>query len=217
MLRQSEGRMTSAGIKDAVLKLDVGTRDALLLYAGRGQFGQGGQQNLVLSQGQVLERRELLDILADNRAKLTVLVTDCADAGMSPGYEVLPLTVPGLEPKLLYRLLFGQTGIVDIASCSPKQSAYCLLDEKGATGSIFMRSFFKECTLGPLAGVANPDWKAFMAELARSTSLTYRTERMPGLDPNSQPDQTPVGVTLKVVTDPPIQHDEPIPSGAVAP
>jgi tetratricopeptide (TPR) repeat protein len=135
ILRQSETKFTREEIKGAIRKLEVKETDAFLCFiAGRSHSERKPVQDLLLPGGTVLGRSELLDALVAKGARLTVLVTDWSNAGTRPGHEVVPLSAPGLEPRILYRLLFGYTGVVDIASCSANEISFCLVDEMGAVG-----------------------------------------------------------------------------------
>ena len=216
VLRQSKGEVTREMILSAAQKLDVRASDAILcFYAGLGVFDQSRNHYLALPDGSNLPRAELLNSLKAKNARLTVLMTDCCLDAMPPGGEILVLNPPGLPSKVLFWLLFGQKGIVDINSSAPGEVAFCLQDVVGAQGSIFMRSFVKDCTLGSFAGKRKVPWDDFFGQLKKTVGLTYRMEKKLTARNNrvesGQAEQNPYAAAIKTEWDVPPNDEKKAP------
>ena len=131
-----------ANVLATVNELAVGSDDAILFYfTGHGSVDDKGHF-LSLATGK-LYRKDLLAALAARKARMVALITDCCNT-RSDGYlyaaPYVEVTSPPVPSPLFKRLFFDTTGIVDITSSSPGESAFFApyQDEPpGSPGSIF--------------------------------------------------------------------------------
>lgn len=126
------------GLKD----VHSGPGDTILFYfTGHGAADDEGHY-FSLARGK-LHRRVLLDALKAKNARLTVLLTDCCNLrsdGLTFGAPFVETQPPQRVLPLLQSLLFDPSGVVDINSCSPGESAFFRSkdnEESGMPGSIF--------------------------------------------------------------------------------
>jgi len=137
-----------ASLLETVSELTVAPGDAILFYfSGHGSVDDQGHY-LALAAGK-LYRKDLLSALMAKRARLVVLITDCCNT-RSDGYlyaaPFIHVTSPRAPTPLFKRLFLDSTGVVDITSSSPGESAFFAPyeeDPPGSPGSIFTTEWLK--------------------------------------------------------------------------
>jgi hypothetical protein len=136
-------------IQNALNELKVQPNDTILFYyTGHGSVDDHGQY-FSLAQGK-LYRHDLLKQLTGKGARLVTLITDCCNT-RSDGYNYIApyFEIPDRRnPTPLFKKLFFETsGVVDINSSSPGESAFFspYIEEEsgphGSPGSIFTISW----------------------------------------------------------------------------
>jgi hypothetical protein len=133
---------TPANVLATLEELTVGPSDAILFYfTGHGSVDDKGHF-LSLAAGK-LYRKDLLSALAAKRARMIALITDCCNT-RSDGYlyasPYVEVTSPPVPTPLFRRLFLETSGVVDITSSSPGESAFFAPyqeDPPGSPGSIF--------------------------------------------------------------------------------
>jgi len=123
-------------IVDAIRAFPLGPNDTLLFYySGHGATFEGRGHVLTTSQGNLL-RSDLRAVVAQRRARLSVLLTDCCSslvrARPQPPTAGAPAPRPQVSPMLRCLLLQHQ-GIVDVTSSSFGESSW----SRQGTGGLF--------------------------------------------------------------------------------
>jgi len=153
------------GLLRTIEALSVGENDVLFFYyAGHGICDAQKQHFLTMNytptQYDTLSRNRLREALLAKNARLTILVTDCcANIGSVEG--AVGGATPDLDKNL--RQLFSASGLVDINSSSPGESAW----GSDAKGGLFTDAFytaFYHCS----------DWNAFFAYVKEQTAANYK-------------------------------------------
>ena len=169
--------VTRTNILNYFHHLQGSASDAVLFYyAGHGGIDPDRGHFLFLQEGKTapLIRSDLRRALADTRAGLTVILTDCCSNHLKiPRHRSLPhVLVPARQIHPVLRgLLFQSRGMVDITAASDN-SAWGDEEE----GGIFTRSVARL-----LLDDARPDgdgggalaWKEFFVRLDRETQKTF--------------------------------------------
>lgn len=126
---------------EAVARLEAQPNDSILFYfSGHGAADDQGHY-IALAQGK-LYREQLLSALESKKTRFVALITDCCNT-RSDGYlysaPYIHIKSPKQPSPLFRRLFLETTGIVDITSSSPGESAFFApaRDESGSPGSIF--------------------------------------------------------------------------------
>jgi len=121
--------------------LEVHPNDAILFYfSGHGSTDDKGH-HFLLAQGK-LYRQDLLAKLNSKKARFVALVSDCCNT-RGDGYMYAAPNIlikhPRVPTPLFKRLFMDPTGVADINSCSPGESAFFapLESGTGSPGSIF--------------------------------------------------------------------------------
>jgi hypothetical protein len=145
----SEDQYSSpASLLETVSELSVAPNDAILFYfSGHGSVDDQGHY-LALAAGK-LYRKDLMSALTAKRARMVALITDCCNT-RSDGYlyaaPFIEVTSPRAPTPLFKRLFLDSTGVVDITSSSPGESAFFAPyeeDPPGSPGSIFTTEWLK--------------------------------------------------------------------------
>lgn len=137
-----------ASLLETVSELSVAPGDAILFYfSGHGSVDDQGHY-LALAAGK-LYRNDLMSALTAKRARMVALITDCCNT-RSDGYlyaaPFIEVTSPRAPTPLFKRLFLDSTGVVDITSSSPGESAFFAPyqeDPPGSPGSIFTGEWLK--------------------------------------------------------------------------
>lgn len=142
---EDDAHSSPQSILEIIRELKVRPNDTILFYfSGHGAVDDRGHY-FSLAHGK-LYRKDVLDLLSKKGARLTVLLTDCCNTRsdgyihLAPYFEIPDRRQP---TPLFQKLFFDPSGIVDINSSSPNESAFFAPLGKnedapfGSPGSIF--------------------------------------------------------------------------------
>lgn len=173
--------LTVAGITNTIEGMTVGPSDTLLcFYSGPGYVQVDGTPYANLADGAELSHRELLTMLTKKQARLIVLLADYLgpEQAIPLSDEQIILGIKDDNPPALRQLLLEARGVVDISSFQvPRKAWYHQERTSGGVeslGSVFMREFAKECTVGESSLEKQPTWDTFLGRLRENMELAHK-------------------------------------------
>jgi hypothetical protein len=130
------GEVSPRAVVDAIRGFPIGPNDTLLFYySGHGATFEGRGHVLTMSHGNLL-RSDLRAVVAQRRARLSVLLTDCCSSLVKPQKE--PPMAGAQAPQarvspILRCLLLQHQGVVDLTSSSLGEASW----SRQGTGGLF--------------------------------------------------------------------------------
>ena len=187
-LLQSRDQLNLSTIVQTIQEANLEKEDAIVcFYAGRGQFTESGKLQLLLPDGNRIDKSVLLSMLESKECSITFLISDFISPGATspPSEETLGIDLTSNKSQLLGDLLLNHEGVIDVCSASPGElSSYVQNSADGGTesrGSIFVREFAKECSLGESTWESAPNWDTFLDRWSKgvlySSHIADKTSR----------------------------------------
>lgn len=166
----ADAEASPESVRAAVLKLKPEPNDTVFFYyTGHGGIDDRGSHFLL--NGGKLYRDEVRALLQNTKSRLVVLLTDCCNSrsdGLSIGTREVFKSPPEISP-LCRSLLIEPTGIVDVNSSAPGESAFFSEEHKGSIFTQTALEWFKQ------RREQRVTWSNFMDDVSVRVHLLFRT------------------------------------------
>jgi hypothetical protein len=171
-------------VKKAISNLDVDRTDTLLCFYSGGLHKTDDDREIVLkfSPDYSYGYHDLIAALKEKKARFTVVIVDIlAYENVFPSTdELLVIGAKGSDVDSFAQMLLDGKGFTVLDSFFGQNDIFPVHYQErtssgtGSLGSVFMREFLRECTLGVSATKSNLSWTEFERELIKNIRLSYR-------------------------------------------
>lgn len=169
----ADAEASPESVRAALAKLRPEPNDTVVFYyTGHGGLDDRGSHFLM--NGGKLYRDEVRAALQHMKPRLTVLLTDCCNSrsdGIAIGYRDA-FKSPEVISPLCHSLLIEPSGLVDVNSSAPGESAFFSEEHKGSIFTQTAMQWFKERREQKVT------WSSFMDDVSIRVNLLFR-ERFP--------------------------------------
>ena len=166
--------VTKRQLLQKIQELPVEPNDTVFLYfTGHGAYVRERGQVLKMSDGELVLRNEILDLLKGKGARLTILITDACSNIVEPHVLAQMKEAEGIDHDVCRYLFFRHRGVVDLHAASPGEEAVALRD----TGSLFTNSLISVLSEPNRAFRGVPiTWRDVVGQTAERTQFRFNVE-----------------------------------------